>query len=218
MQARTKNTVLRKIARPLTAAEIKTPKMQSFFDNLITTMFSQDGVGLAAPQVGQSVRVLVVRQTFLDIKEHDAVNALTDYYLNLTKSHAEDVNKGLLQGINPSAANGEPIMMNNDSEDDDALIIINPLIKRIIGTKTNKGKEGCLSVPGYIGMIDRHDNIEVEYTTREGQSISRQLCGFGARLFQHERDHLDGILFIDHIKDAERDLLVAEAEEEEEEK
>ena len=73
------------------------------------------------------------------------------------------------------------------------------------GTEVVKDWEGCLSVPGIRGLVPRYREIEVEYTTRTGQQERKILTDFVARIFQHELDHLDGILFIDRLED-ERDL------------
>ena len=63
-----------------------------------------------------------------------------------------------------------------------------------------KDWEGCLSVPGIRGLVPRYREIEVEYTSREGEIKQEILTDFIARIFQHELDHLDGILFIDRIE------------------
>ena len=73
------------------------------------------------------------------------------------------------------------------------------------GSEIVKDWEGCLSVPGIRGLVPRYREIEVEYTTRTGQQERKILTDFVARIFQHELDHLNGILFIDHIED-EQDL------------
>ena len=59
-----------------------------------------------------------------------------------------------------------------------------------------KGWEGCLSIPGIRGLVPRYQAIEVEYTSRDGKLHRQELTDFVARIFQHEYDHLDGILFI----------------------
>lgn len=66
---------------------------------------------------------------------------------------------------------------------------------------TDKGWEGCLSVPGLRGLVPRYQTIEVEYTDRYGQLQRQVLTDFVARIFQHELDHLNGILFVDRIED-----------------
>ncbi len=77
--------------------------------------------------------------------------------------------------------------------------MINP---RIIAHSTDivKGWEGCLSVPGIRGLVPRYQAIEVEYTSRDGKLHRQQLTDFVARIFQHEYDHLDGIVFIDRVE------------------
>lgn len=77
--------------------------------------------------------------------------------------------------------------------------IINP---KIISKSTDKNKdwEGCLSVPGIRALVPRHDIITVEYQNRSGGKEVKEFEGFIARIFQHEYDHLDGIVFIDRCE------------------
>ena len=77
--------------------------------------------------------------------------------------------------------------------------MINP---RIIAHSSEvvKGWEGCLSVPGIRGLVPRYQAIEVEYTSRDGKLHRQELTDFVARIFQHEYDHLDGIVFIDRVE------------------
>lgn len=77
--------------------------------------------------------------------------------------------------------------------------MINP---RIIAHSTEivKGWEGCLSIPGIRGLVPRYQTIEVEYTTRDGQLHRQELTDFVARIFQHEYDHLNGIVFLDGVE------------------
>lgn len=80
-----------------------------------------------------------------------------------------------------------------------AIAIINP---RIISKsrKTNKDWEGCLSVPGIRGLIKRHNKITVEFTNERGKVQKKVFQDFLARIFQHEYDHLEGILFTDRLE------------------
>jgi peptide deformylase len=66
-------------------------------------------------------------------------------------------------------------------------------------TEMVMGWEGCLSVPGVRGLVPRHQSIEVTYFTANGEFVQRKLTDFIARIFQHELDHLDGILFPDRV-------------------
>jgi len=63
-----------------------------------------------------------------------------------------------------------------------------------------QGWEGCLSVPGIRGLVSRYQAVEVEYTSRDGQLHRQELTDFVARIFQHEHDHLDGIVFLDRVE------------------
>lgn len=87
--------------------------------------------------------------------------------------------------------------------------MINPRILSH-GEAMVKDWEGCLSVPNVRGLVPRYREIEVEYTTRDGKLKQEILTDFIARIFQHELDHLDGILFIDRVTDS--DDLYTEAE------
>jgi peptide deformylase len=97
----------------------------------------------------------------------------------------------------PSAPKMEPTAM------------INPqIIDR--STEIVQGWEGCLSVPDVRGLVPRHQSIEVRYLTKFGDLVQQELTGFIARIFQHELDHLDGILFPDRVSNPTD--LITEAE------
>ena len=68
------------------------------------------------------------------------------------------------------------------------------------------GWEGCLSIPGIRGLVPRYQAIEVEYSDRTGKLHKQQLTDFVARIFQHELDHLDGIVFVDRLQSTQ-DLI-----------
>lgn len=76
--------------------------------------------------------------------------------------------------------------------------IINPKIMAH-STEIEKGWEGCLSIPGIRGLVPRYQAIEVEYTDRNGKLQKKEFNDFVARIFQHEYDHLDGIVFVDRL-------------------
>ena len=79
------------------------------------------------------------------------------------------------------------------------MVVINP---KIIShsNKTVKDWEGCLSIPGIRALVPRYQSIEVEFTNRQGKKVKRQFKDFVARIFQHETDHLNGIVFLDRIE------------------
>ena len=79
-------------------------------------------------------------------------------------------------------------------------VIINPEIISV-AKKGEKDWEGCLSVPSIRALVPRHQSIIARYTTRNGEQVEATYYGFLARVFQHELDHLNGIVFIDRVKD-----------------
>jgi peptide deformylase len=83
--------------------------------------------------------------------------------------------------------------------------MINP---RIIASSTEivKDWEGCLSIPGIRGLVPRSRSIEIEYTSRDSKLHRQELTDFVARIFQHEHDHLDGIVFLDRVEST-RELM-----------
>jgi peptide deformylase len=145
--------VLRRQARELTRDEISSPEIQTLIDDLIETKRATHGAGIAAPQVGESVRVAVV--------EVEEGNPRYPY----------KPPEPLTVLINPTI---EPL--------DDQLIEIN---------------EGCLSVPNLRGTLQRHLEVRVRYIDRDGTGHEVVKRGLTAGTFQHEVDHLDGILFVD---------------------
>lgn len=73
-----------------------------------------------------------------------------------------------------------------------------------------EGEEGCLSIPGYYGLVERPEEIVIEAQNHLGEPFRLTAAGFLARVFQHETDHLDGILFTDYIDDLEKIWLLDE--------
>ena len=89
------------------------------------------------------------------------------------------------------------INLTGDKKND--LILVNP---RIISAEGEEiCEEGCLSFPGVRGRVPRAKRIKVRYIDSEGQPVTAELSGFPARVFQHEIDHLDGVVYVDHIDD-----------------
>lgn len=132
------------------ADEIAHPDFQRFIDDLIRCGEENLGVGIAAPQVGRSVRLFVM-----------APKPGPRY---------------------PDAPLVEPFA------------VLNPEILRLHG-EVQKGWEGCLSVPGFRGLVPRHEHVDATWLDRHGRRQSATFSGFLARIFQHEFDHLEGILY-----------------------
>jgi peptide deformylase len=143
--------ILRRKARIVTRFD---PEMQTLVDDMIETMRGAPGVGLAAPQVGISDRLIVV-----EYPEND---------------EQEDAPKKLF-------------------------VVVNPEIKET-SAETEMGIEGCLSIPGLHGEVERALAVSVKGLTRRGQPFKIKARGWLARIFQHEIDHLNGVVFTDRAE------------------
>jgi peptide deformylase len=148
--------VLRERSREVTAEELASPAVQALIDDLIDTMRSAGGAGLAANQVGETLRVAVI-----------------------------EVDN------NPRYPYKPPIPLT---------VIVNPTYEPV-GEETVAINEGCLSVPDLRGTLDRWVTVRVRWLDRDGVEHSELRRGLTAGTFQHEIDHLDGILFLDRVTD-----------------
>jgi len=126
--------------------------LQTLLDDMVETMREAPGVGLAAPQVGISERIIVV-----------------EYFEREEDEQVEDAPKKVWAIINPEIvkSSGEMVM----------------------------GVEGCLSIPGLVGEVERHEQVLVKGMNRHGKLMKVKAKGWLARIFQHEIDHVNGILF-----------------------
>ena len=142
--------VLRRHANPVDAV---TPEIRRLAGDMIDTMYDEVGIGLAAPQVGVPVRLMVV----------------------------------------------------GDEEGRGAQVLVNPAITAQGGTVT--AEEGCLSLPGIFAQVTRSEWVTLEAQSLEGTPITITARGLRSRVFQHEIDHLDGVLFIDRLEPVLRDRI-----------
>ncbi|WP_245294445.1 peptide deformylase [Rhizobium aegyptiacum] len=93
-------------------------------------------------------------------------------------------------------------------QDRKPLVLINPeIVERSVERRSFR--EGCLSIPGFMGEVERPVEVSVRYTDLDGLSQTLQANGLMATCVQHEIDHLDGILFIDHLPETERAAILA---------
>ncbi len=142
------NQVLRDTAAPVDAKEIKSGKIQSIISNMIEALHGEeDGVAIAAPQIGHSLRIFVVAARASKLLSGDTV-------------------------------------------------FINPEIVRI-GKKKEELSEGCLSVRWKYGLVKRATSCTVRALSADGNEFVISGRGLLAQIFQHEIDHLNGVLFID---------------------
>lgn len=94
-----------------------------------------------------------------------------------------------------------------EEEEKKPIALINP---ELLWTSDEMGvlEEGCLSIPEYLGEVERPARIKARFLNLEGQTVEVEADGLFARVFQHELDHLNGILFIDHLSKLKRDRVV----------
>ena len=96
---------------------------------------------------------------------------------------------------------------NEPSEEPDPIAMINPEILWA-SEETKSHEEGCLSIPDYYEEVERPDRVKIRYVSEQGETIERDCDGFLAVVVQHEIDHLNGKLFIDHISRLKRDRVI----------
>jgi peptide deformylase len=156
--------VLRQAARPLGAEEVGGDYVRSLVSDMKELMRSVEAVGLAAPQVGESVQLAVIEDRLEDMA-------------SLSDERRNDLEV-------------EPVPFQ---------VIINPKLVRS-GEEERLFFEGCLSVPGYMGLVARAREVQVEALNEKGEHIRIAAVGWHARILQHEIDHLRGILYIDHME------------------
>jgi peptide deformylase len=154
--------VLKKIAEPV---ERVTDNHRKLMDDMLETMYVTDGIGLAAPQVGVSQRIIV-----MDLDQPKG---------------EEDPQK---RRVNPRFFVNPEIVW--ESED---LRVYN---------------EGCLSVPGQYADVTRPDKVRIKFLDYNGKAQEIEADGLLATCIQHEMDHLNGILFVDHLSSLKRDILM----------
>ena len=151
--------VLRKVAVNI---DLKYKGLQELIENMFESMYNADGVGLAAPQVGLSIRLFVVDLSPLGKDEPS------------------------LMGFRKVFINARIIERSGDEE---------------------LMEEGCLSIPGIHEEVYRKNYIRIQYLDPEGNAYDEVYTGYKARVLQHEYDHLDGIMFVDHCSPLKKRLL-----------
>lgn len=143
------------------------PKLKELIENMFETMYNAPGVGLAAPQIGLSIRMFIVDTAYI---------------------HEDDV-----EGEEPE-------------EEGIKKVFINPIILDETGDPWLY-EEGCLSIPGIREDVMRKDTITIEYYDENFELKEETYDGFNARVIQHEYDHIEGILFTDHLKPLKKRML-----------
>lgn len=151
--------VLRKVAEDITPDY---PNLKELIGNMFETMDHADGVGLAAPQIGLPIRLVVIDLDVLS-DEHPEFKGFRKAYIN-------------------------PHILETDGEEVSM-------------------EEGCLSLPGIHEAVKRKDRIRVKYMDEQMVEHEQVVEGYLARVMQHEFDHLDGKMFIDHISPLRKQMI-----------
>jgi peptide deformylase len=116
--------------------------------------------------------------------------------------------KGVGLAANQVGIGRRVAVVDTGGETPDPLVLINPMIVHQ-GEETETAEEGCLSIPEMFGDVERPVQIVVEATRQDGTPFRLETSGYQARAIQHEIDHLDGVLFIDHLSAVKRGLLLS---------
>lgn len=151
---------LREVSKPV---ENFTAELKALAQDMLETMYAENGIGLAAPQVGELIRLLVIDTRPRDTKGRYEENTMTEL----------------------------------ESKIQQPLVILNPEI--IKGSGKTTYSEGCLSVPSFFEDVQRFQSIDLKYQDLDGKVHTVKLDGLLAICVQHEMDHLEGTLFIDHL-------------------
>lgn len=155
--------VLRSVASEVPPDQIATPDLQTLFGLMISVMRAAPGVGLAAPQIGVPLRVIV-------LEDRDELMA------RLTPDERSD----------------------RERVPFDARVVVNPVLTPV-GENRATFFEGCLSVAGYVGLVERHQTVEVTGLDERAEKVAWRVTGWPARILQHEVDHVLGGIYVDRM-------------------
>jgi len=151
------NPLLRLVARDVEPEEIHSPAFRALIEDMVETMHREQGIGIAAPQIGESVQAAIIEIDSESLRYPDQ----------------------------------EPFGMR---------VFINPRVT-VLDAEEQGFWEGCLSVPNLRGFVERPRRIRVDYLDMDGRSRAIEAEGFLATVFQHELDHLQGVLYVDRVRD-----------------
>ena len=161
-------TYPQKVLKRRAEVAVPSPELQKLIPQMVETMYKNEGIGLAAPQIGISKRIIIVE----------------------TSQDPRAVVK---------KERGKPF----DKTQRKPLAFLNPIILKK-ARKLISEEEGCLSLPGIFVSVKRAVYVEVRCQTPAGKEVKIEAGGLTARIFQHEIDHLNGKLIIDHLSPLQR--------------
>lgn len=147
------------------------PGLKELIENMYETMYEAQGVGLAAPQIGKSIRLFIVDGSPFAEEDED-------------------------EGPDPKA-----VGMENFKK-----VFINPIIEEEEGEEWGF-QEGCLSIPKIREEVFRKEVVHISYYDENWELKEERYDGYAARIIQHEYDHVDGVLFTDHLSPLKKRML-----------
>lgn len=164
--------ILKRVSTPVEAVD---DSVRALMDDMLDTMYDAPGIGLAAVQIGDLRRVVV---------------------MDLGDGPAPEGEEG-----------GEPQSEEEAARRPNPRFFANP---EVLWASDEQFcyEEGCLSIPEYYDEVERPARVRVAYLNRAGERIEEEIEGLYAVCFQHELDHLNGVLFIDHLSRLRRDRAV----------
>ena len=193
-----KEKVLRQTAKEVDLSIIKTKKLQTVLKEMSQALKSQDdGVAIAAPQIGYKLRIFIVSGKIF----------AKDFGKGNQEPHPDPLLvKEIVSGkIFAQEPHPDPLLIKEREKTPKDLIFINPKISKLSRAKEWL-PEGCLSVRWLYGKTFRSKKSTITAYDENGKKFTRGASGLLAQIFQHETDHLNGILFIDHAKDIKEEL------------
>jgi peptide deformylase len=167
--------VLKQISAPVEGPV--TDELRRLMDDMLETMYAAPGIGLAAVQIGDTRRVIVM----------DLNDAVLEG--DVQEAGAEESEETQLARRNPRYLVNPEILWASD--------------------ELFSYEEGCLSVPEYFDSVERPARVRLRYMNYAGETIEEEAEGLYAVCIQHEMDHLEGVLFIDHLSRLKRERAVA---------
>ncbi|KQY85067.1 peptide deformylase [Brevundimonas sp. Root1423] len=170
--------VLKQVSTPVEGPV--TDDLRRLMDDMLETMYDAPGIGLAAVQIGDTRRVIV-----MDLGDKDGAACDVDP----SEMSDEDRAKWEAERKNPRFFINPEILWTSD--------------------ETIPYEEGCLSIPEYFDSVERPARARIRYLNYTGETVEEECEGLYAVCIQHEMDHLNGVLFIDHLSRLKRDRAVA---------
>ena len=166
--------ILKQVSKPVEGVDAS---LRALMDDMLETMYDAPGIGLAAVQIGELKRVVV-----MDLGDGPAP-----------------------EGAEPAAEGSEE---SEETRVPNPRFFINPEVLWA-SDELFCYEEGCLSIPEYFDSVERPARVRVAYLNREGERIEEEIEGLYAVCYQHELDHLNGVLFIDHLSRLRRDRAMS---------